>query len=114
MDVDYPQLIRKKVGVIRNDRELNHVVGINCTLPSSGPVVLRSENYLAIGCDLRDIKTLSEILEDEIDIPQCAFLLIAEVSITYMEIKEADAVIQWAAKLGNGETSTDKTNTGLS
>ena len=108
VDVDYPQLIRKKIEVVRNDRELNHVVGINCILPSSGPVILRSENYLAIGCDLRDIKTLNEVLEKEIDVPQCAFLLIAEVSITYMEVKEADAVIQWAAKIGDGKTSTDK------
>ena len=103
MDVDYAQLIRKKVEVVRDDQELNHVVDINCTLPSSGPVVLRSENYLAIGCDLRDIKLLNETLQKELDVPQCTFLLIAEVSITYMNIKDADAVIQWAAKLGDGK-----------
>ena len=109
VDVDYPQLIRKKIEVVRNDPELNHVVGVNCTLPSSGPVLLRSENYLAIGCDLRDIKTLNQVLEKEVDEPQCAFLFIAEVSITYMGIKEADAVIQWAAEIGDGTLSADST-----
>ena len=108
VDVDYPQLIRKKVDVIRDDRELSHVVGVNYTLPLSGPVVLRSENYLAIGCDLKDIRNLNETLEKELDVPCCTFLLIAEVSITYMDIKDADAVIRWATRLGDGKSKLPK------
>lgn len=69
---------------------------------SAEAVRLRSDSYLAIGCDLNDTGKLHEVLHNEIDLPSCQVLCIAEVSVTYMEVQAADALISWAACLGDG------------
>ena len=68
-------------------------------LPAShSNVVLRSDQYLALGCDLIELEELERILADEVDIKNCLVLFAAEVSVTYMEVEAADALIKWAAK----------------
>jgi tRNA wybutosine-synthesizing protein 4 len=66
-------------------------------------VLLRSDQYLQIGCDLRDLKLLKQVLASAVDIENCLVLLTAEVSITYMNVEAADALIHWAAKLPDGK-----------
>jgi len=61
----------------------------------------KTERYVAIGCDLRQLAALKEALIREVDILNCAVLFVAEVSITYMEVEAADAVIRWAAEFDN-------------
>jgi hypothetical protein len=46
-----------------------------------------------------------------VDIPNSEFLFVAEVSITYMETADADAVIGWASTLGQGRTIDSHVNT---
>ncbi|KAK3948606.1 hypothetical protein QBC32DRAFT_221630 [Pseudoneurospora amorphoporcata] len=75
--------------------------------PTTAPtgIVLTSDQYVQIGCDLRDLTTLEASLKRAVggDLSACTFLFVAEVSITYMETPGADAVIQWASTLGDSE-----------
>lgn len=100
MDVDFPDLIRGKRQVVLKTPEL--MAGLSgvrteCTHPN---VLLRSDRYTQIGVDLRDISALENALASVVDIQDCHFLFVAEVSITYMETTAADALIHWASSLG--------------
>ncbi|KAL9008231.1 MAG: hypothetical protein Q9180_009521, partial [Flavoplaca navasiana] len=53
---------------------------------------------MGVGCDLRDIARLDKTLEEELQIRGCLVLCSAEVSITYMDVNAADALITWAAQ----------------
>lgn len=68
-----------------------------------GDILLRSDQYLQVGCDLRNLKLLSQTLASAIDIENCLVLLTAEVSITYMNVEAANALIEWAGKLPDGK-----------
>ena len=57
---------------------------------------------MALGCDLGESNRLDELLAGIIDIPRSLILCIAEVSMTYMDVKSADALIEWAAHYDNG------------
>jgi tRNA wybutosine-synthesizing protein 4 len=69
---------------------------------SEPPVYLRSDGYIALGCDLKDLETLERTLRAEFDVPAASVLFVAEVSVTYMPVKDADALIQWASTLEDG------------
>ena len=104
VDVDYMQLIIKKAEVIQQTAPLRQLL-TNVKIPISGEAVtLRSDQYLAIGCDLREVEKLGEILAAEFDLENCLVLCTAEVSITYMDVHAADALIRWAATLRNGKS----------
>jgi tRNA wybutosine-synthesizing protein 4 len=65
-------------------------------------VYLRSDQYIALGCDLRDLAALEGTLRAELDVPSSSVLFIAEVSATYMPVVDSDALIQWASTLEDG------------
>ena len=69
---------------------------------SEPPVYLRSGQYLAIGCDLRDLDLLERTLRTELDISSSSVLFVAEVSATYMPVEDSDALIRWASTLEDG------------
>ncbi|KAG9378083.1 leucine carboxyl methyltransferase 2 [Pyrenophora tritici-repentis] len=69
---------------------------------SEQPVYLRSDGYMALGCDLKDLVTLERVLRAEFDIPAASVLFVAEVSVTYMPLKDSDTLIQWASTLEDG------------
>ena len=96
MDVDYPDLMEKKCNVISNTSQLHDLLGTHDRSLDSSGLILRSEHYLAIGCDLADIKRLDMLLASEVQMSNCLVLCIAEVSITYMDTNAADALIRWA------------------
>lgn len=96
MDVDFLDLMEKKCNVILNTSQLRDLLGPHDRpLDPSGPI-LRSEHYLAIGCDLADITRLDMMLGSEVQLSNCQVLCTAEVSITYMDPNAADALIRWA------------------
>ena len=102
MDVDYPQLMEKKRDRMLSNGLLRDAL-LSTRLRSSEPLVyLRSDSYMALGCDLKDLATLERILRAEFDIPSASVLFVAEVSVTYMPVKDADALIQWASTLEDG------------
>lgn len=84
-------------------RELLGTEGLRKAHPDDGPLVLQSEKYCQIGCDLRDLETLKETLSRLVKLSDCEFLFVAEVSITYMDTQSADALIEWASSVGQCE-----------
>lgn len=102
MDVDYPPLIEKKRDRMLSNGMLRDALLKTKLRSSEPPVQLRSDQYMAIGCDLRDLGTLESILRAEFDVPATSIMFVAEVSVTYMPVKDADTLIQWASTLEDG------------
>lgn len=97
IDVDYRDLIVNKREVVLNTPELlSKLTNIE---KQTGDMLLRSDQYLQVGCDLRDLPRLEQILASIIDLQNSVILFTAEVSITYMNVEAADALIQWASTL---------------
>ena len=71
--------------------------------PSPTHTDLRISRYLQLGCDLRDLNSLEKILASTVNIQESLILLVAEVSITYMDVEAADALIRWTGTLPHGE-----------
>jgi tRNA wybutosine-synthesizing protein 4 len=65
-------------------------------------IALDSEEYAAIGCDLRNIPRLERLLKSVVDLEHASVLCIAEDSTTFMPVKAADALIWWSAGLSSG------------
>ena len=88
--------MKKKCDIITKAPQLQDLLGrYDRSLHPDG-LILRSENYLAIGCDLADIVRLNTLVASEVQMSKCLVLCIAEVSITYMDTNAADALIRWA------------------
>ncbi|KAI9724027.1 MAG: hypothetical protein M1812_000745 [Candelaria pacifica] len=98
IDVDYKQLMARKCEVVWQTAELYELL-TSATRASDQDVLLRSDRYLAVGCDLKDLGALDRILAQELDMTSCIILCTAEVSITYMDVEAADAVIAWASQI---------------
>lgn len=96
VDVDYPQLLDKKKDVIFTRGLLRDALLKTGLRSAEAPVRVRSERYMAIGCDLRDLQLLERTLRTELDIPNSSILFVAEVSVTYMPLVEANKLIKWA------------------
>lgn len=99
VDVDYPQLIEKKRDRMLTSKLLREALLKTRLRSSEQPVYLSSDQYLAVGCDLKDLDTLERVLKAEFDASKTSYLFVAEVSVTYMPVKDADALIQWASTL---------------
>jgi tRNA wybutosine-synthesizing protein 4 len=102
IDIDYEKLMFTKRDAIQRNDVLNDLVPMESILPKNESVVMRSEHYLGIGCDLKNIQKLEDILSREFDLSQFSIFCTAEVSLTYMDVKSADALIHWVSKLSNG------------
>lgn len=90
--------MRQKVKIIKDTPQLNSVLcNTKDTAAEGNPVILRSDSYLAVSCDLEDFAALDRVLRQGTP-EECDYLFVAEVSITYMEEKAAEAVLQGAAK----------------
>ncbi|PSR79145.1 methyltransferase-like protein [Coniella lustricola] len=103
VDVDFPHLIQRKRQVVLNTPELVSQLPQLDAQPTKPNLFLASHHYYQVGCDLRQIATLEAALASIVDVSECVFLFVAEVSITYMETETADSVVDWAAKLGQAE-----------
>lgn len=98
VDIDFPELIAKKCDVISNTPQLRDILGSLQRPGEDSGIFLRSEHYLALGCDLTDLARLEGILAGEVDASSSLILCTAEVSITYMNVEAADALIRWATR----------------
>jgi tRNA wybutosine-synthesizing protein 4 len=97
VDIDYKELMLRKRDMVNRTPELKHVL-TNVEM-LEGDILLRSDQYLQIGCDLRDLGSLDKALASAINVKNCQILFVAEVSITYMDANYADDLIEWASKL---------------
>jgi tRNA wybutosine-synthesizing protein 4 len=104
VDVDYPQLIDKKRDVVFTKSLLRDALLKTGLRSAETPVRVRSERYMAIGCDLRDLELLERTLRSELDIPNSSILFVAEVSVTYMPLVDANKLIQWANTFEAGKS----------
>ena len=91
----------KKRQVVLNTAELTAPLA-DVQTPEDGPILLRSDRYFQVGCDLRDTDTLHQALSLIAEISRARLLFVAEVSITYMETEAADGLIKWASSIGQG------------
>lgn len=101
LDVDYPDLIQKKRQIVLETPELQDLMG-TWEVNDDSPIVLKSQKYCQVGCNLQQLSVLQSCLDTLFDVPNTEFLFVAEVSITYMDTKGANGVIEWAATVGNG------------
>ena len=102
VDVDYPQLMERKRDRMLSNGLLREALLKTKLRPSEQPVYLRSDGYMALGCDLKDLGTLERVLRAEFDISTTSVLFVAEVSVTYMPLKDSDELIHWASTLEDG------------
>ena len=93
--------MQKKTDIILDTPQLRELL-LGDVSTALAPVLLRSESYLAVGCDLRDLEKLENALLKEFEHSQCIILATAEVSVTYMDVEAANALISWVARLKNG------------
>lgn len=102
--MDYPDLMKKKRAIVLQTPELRNLLGNDFTLgdEDKDDLLLRSNKYCQLGCDLRQLDKLRMTLESIINLPECAILFVAEVSITYMDTQSADSLIQWGSTVGRG------------
>ncbi|OAA44357.1 Leucine carboxyl methyltransferase family [Metarhizium rileyi] len=106
VDIDYPDLMLKKRSIVLETPQLRDILGKDFVLSQSNEdhVLLRSERYCQVGCDLRDLPRLGDVLQTlSSSFSFCPVLFIAEVSITYMDTKFADDLIRWTSSIGRAE-----------
>ncbi|KNG46977.1 leucine carboxyl methyltransferase 2 [Stemphylium lycopersici] len=101
VDVDYPQLMERKRDRMLSNGLLRDALLKTKLRQAEQPILLRSDGYMALGCDLKDLGTLERILQAEFNIQATSILYVAEVSVTYMPLRDSDALIQWASTIGN-------------
>lgn len=107
MDVDYEKLISIKSAIIQQAPEFQRLVGSKFEVyPEHDVVRLRASQYAAVGCDLKDLGRLERGLQAVLGSTPASILCIAEVSLTYMDVESADALISWIPRLGKGEQMT--------
>ncbi|KAM5357826.1 hypothetical protein ACJZ2D_015869 [Fusarium nematophilum] len=105
LDVDYPDLMLKKRAIVLGTPQLRELLGPDPYISGTDTehLLLRSDRYCQIGCDLRDLDSLRKCLESFLSLPDCSVLFVAEVSVTYMDTTSADTLIQWASTIGQAE-----------
>jgi tRNA wybutosine-synthesizing protein 4 len=108
VDVDYPKLMKQKCGIISRTEQITSLLDDLSIGSVDKEVLLRSDQYVAVACDLRELDSLDRTLRKEFDLSKCTILLVAEVSIAYMEVSASDALITWSAGFGDGELLCDK------
>ncbi|RAL00930.1 tRNA methyltransferase PPM2 [Aspergillus ibericus CBS 121593] len=101
IDIDYEKLMINKKTAIRRTDEITQTLKDVEFLSDESAVQIRSTHYLGIGCDLKNLKKLDDVLRTEVLPAECSVLFLAEVSLTYMDVKSANAVLDWASKLNN-------------
>lgn len=68
----------KKRAVVQANPELNSMLS-NAEI-SEGDVLFRSDEYIQIGCDLRNLAALNSILSASVDIGNCEFCSIEHMN----------------------------------
>ncbi|KAM5491774.1 tRNA methyltransferase ppm2 [Microsporum canis] len=100
IDIDHRKMILEKWDVIQNSPELKELIPDAVFSGHGGPLI-RAKQYIGIGCDLGNLSELEQTLKSELDPSKFSVLCTAEVALTYMAVKAADALIEWAGRLSN-------------
>lgn len=91
--------------MVMETRELRELLGPDVIISKSTKekVLLRSDKYCQLACDLRELQVFKETLESLVSLDNADVLFVAEVSVTYMDTYSADSLIQWASGIGKAE-----------
>ncbi|KAL3464240.1 hypothetical protein BJX64DRAFT_255277 [Aspergillus heterothallicus] len=101
VDVDYEKLMVNKRMAIERTRNITELLeNVEFGVDESA-VQVRSTEYIGVGCDLKNLEKLDHVLKEQVLPAECALLFVAEVSLTYMDVQSANAVLNWASKLSN-------------
>jgi tRNA wybutosine-synthesizing protein 4 len=103
IDIDYEKLMLNKKNVILDSKEIMDILEDAEFLSDENALLVRSKHYIGVGCDLRDLRKLGEVLQSEVSFTYSSVLCVAEVSLTYMDVDSANAVIAWGSKLSHGQ-----------
>lgn len=97
--------MHKKRAMVLETPQLKELLGPSFEVSKSEQdlVLLKSEKYCQIGCDLRELEALHRVLETLVDLSNCPVLFVAEVSVTYMDRDSADNLLKWASSVGKAE-----------
>ena len=104
VDVDFPDLIHQKCSKLFETESLMDLIPDASNRRTRDGIPLSSQRYTAIACDLGNVKRLEELF-DVLDLSTSRILFIAEVSMTYMRVEKADAIVAWAARFPYGRQS---------
>jgi tRNA wybutosine-synthesizing protein 4 len=102
VDIDYEKLMGIKTTVIQQTQELLDIIGDTEVYPEPNVIRMRAPHYIAVGCDLKNLKKLEVGLRTIFGSSPASILCVAEVSLTYMDIESADALVSWLPQLGEG------------
>lgn len=101
LDLDYPDLISKKVQIIKQNDELTNILGPECD-ELSDAVKFGTVNYIAAPCNLNYLETFKkDIVPFGLDDPELIKVFVAEVSLAYMKPERADDIIKLCGELPN-------------
>lgn len=95
VDIDYHALMDAKVAMIEQNEYLRKVIGFE-KVNNDSIYRIQTPNYIAVQCDLNNVKSYEAVLT-HLGLSTSSLerkVFIAEVSITYMDPKLADGVIQ--------------------
>jgi len=105
VDVDYPQLMQKKLQVIQQTPQLTQLLRDLHVQNAPNVHLATAKGYRAYGCDLRELDKLDAALREDFDMDLCTvtILFVAEVSVAYMDLDPANALMKWAGSLNDGK-----------
>ncbi|CAK7895646.1 tRNA wybutosine-synthesizing protein 4 [[Candida] anglica] len=100
IDIDYPDLVQNKLNMINESNEILSIIGESHTTHKDLGIILSTENYSLVGCNLRDSELFNRQLST-INSSATTSIFIAEVSLAYMKPEHANPVIANASKYPN-------------
>jgi tRNA wybutosine-synthesizing protein 4 len=103
VDVDHEALMVSKCEIVANTPKMKDMLTLR-TLNAMKGLLLDSDEYVAVGCDLRNLKRLDRLVRSVLPTDDSSVLCIAEVSIAYMHSDDADAVVSWSSILSSDVT----------
>ncbi|KAL4802304.1 hypothetical protein BDV18DRAFT_64879 [Aspergillus unguis] len=99
VDIDYEKLMLNKKAAVKQADAITQLLENVEFGSGESAVQIRSKEYVAVGCDLKNLEKLDHVLKTEVLPTDCAVLFLAEVSLTYMDVQSANAVVNWASRL---------------
>eukprot|EP00658_Telonema_sp_P-2_P044393 TRINITY_DN32265_c0_g1_i2.p1 TRINITY_DN32265_c0_g1~~TRINITY_DN32265_c0_g1_i2.p1 ORF type:complete len:257 (+),score=79.50 TRINITY_DN32265_c0_g1_i2:112-882(+) len=93
VEVDMPQVVSRKAGIISQNQRLSAGL-LDCCIDD---ISVRSKEYCAVSADLREIGSLQQAVESAGIQFRVPTMVISECVLVYLDPQEAAAVLQWVA-----------------
>lgn len=102
IDIDFPQLMRHKVEIIRQNTMFTDLLDdFNGESIVSEPILMDHERYSAIGSDIGDAAAIRDLFA-RLQLQNHEVLFLAEVSMVYMKPDQATALIKLCGEFPDG------------